>query len=486
MSDARAAAGAFRIGTVFGIPIRIHFSFLLLLIWFGVGSAQVGKGFLDGVVMILLVLVCVVLHELGHAAAGHRFGVRTREIVLYPIGGVARMDRMPAGMAEFWIALAGPAVNFFLGSTALLFLFGSGQFWTFGAQGLEFAESPLLGRFAFINLALFAFNLFIPAFPMDGGRALRAGLSVFLGQTRATRIAARIGQGVAVLMAIVAIVPPLNPFLLLVAFFVFVGAGQEAAYERSRSAVAGLTARNAMITRYETIAPQESLGRAAELLLRASAGLSGRRCLGKGGGPPVSRRPARRARGARRARACRLEVMDREAQTVPVDLPLEAVLRYLQSRPQQAVSRSTGKRHADARRHDHARERGRGDPDLPQPAPRLTPALSRYAGTGSRTSGVSFAGLLTLRLTGYVSISAAGNGLKSSVKKASALRWRARAARSPARGSPACGRERSRRARWGEVVRMAQLSSGSPVAGSFHQDQRPARASGRPSRARNA
>ena len=267
MSDARAAGGAFRIGTVFGIPIRIHFTFLLLLVWWGAGSAQAGRGFLDGVVFILLVFACVVLHELGHAAAGHRFGVQTREIVLYPIGGVARLDRIPAGMAEFWIALAGPAVNFVLGSTVLLFLLLSGEVPTFDGQGMEFAGAPLLGRFVFINFMLFAFNLFIPAFPMDGGRALRAGLSVFLGQTRATRIAARIGQGVAVLMAVLAVIPPVNPVGLLIAFFVFVGAGQEAAYERSRSAMQGLTARNAMITRYETIAPQESLGRAAELLL---------------------------------------------------------------------------------------------------------------------------------------------------------------------------------------------------------------------------
>ena len=338
MSDARAAGGAFRIGTVFGIPIRIHFTFLLLLVWWGAGSAQAGRGFLDGVVFILLVFACVVLHELGHAAAGHRFGVQTREIVLYPIGGVARLDRIPAGMAEFWIALAGPAVNFVLGSTVLLFLLLSGEVPTFDGQGMEFAGAPLLGRFVFINFMLFAFNLFIPAFPMDGGRALRAGLSVFLGQTRATRIAARIGQGVAVLMAVLAVIPPVNPVGLLIAFFVFVGAGQEAAYERSRSAMQGLTARNAMITRYETIAPQESLGRAAELLLSghqqdfpvvdAWGRLAG--LLPRGALLAALAAPGGRERAV-------LEVMDPEPQTVPVDMPLEAVLRHLQSRPLQPI-----------------------------------------------------------------------------------------------------------------------------------------------------
>ena len=338
MSDARAAAGAFRIGTVLGIPIRIHFTFLLLLIWWGAGSAQAGRGFLDGVVFILLVFACVVLHELGHAAVGHKFGVQTREIVLYPIGGVARLDRIPAGMAEFWIALAGPAVNFVLGSALLLFLMVKGEAPTFDGQGMVFTGAPLVGRFVLINFTLFAFNLFIPAFPMDGGRALRAGLSVFLGQARATRIAARIGQGVALVMALIAIVPPFNPVFLLIAFFVFIGAGQEAAYERSRSALAGLTARNAMITRYETIAPQESVGRAAELLLSGHqqdfpvvdawgriAGL-----LPRGALLGALASPGGRERAV-------LEVMDREPQTVSVDMPLEAVLRHLQSRPLQPI-----------------------------------------------------------------------------------------------------------------------------------------------------
>ena len=338
MSDPRAAAGAFRIGTVFGIPIRIHFTFLLLLVWWGAGSANAGRGFLDGVVFILLVFACVVLHELGLAAVGHRCGAQTREIVLYPIGGVARLDRIPAGMAEFWIALAGPAVNFVLAGALFLYLAATGEVPVFDGMGIEFPGAPLIGRFVLINFMLFAFNLFIPAFPMDGGRALRAGLSVFLGQTRATRIAARIGQGVAVLMAILAVIPPVNPVGLLIAFFVFVGAGQEAAYERNRSAMAGLTARNAMITRYETISPQESLGRVAELLLSGHqqdfpvvdawgrvAGL-----LPRGALLGALAAPGGRERAV-------LEVMDREPQKVPVDMPLEAVLRHLQSRPLQAI-----------------------------------------------------------------------------------------------------------------------------------------------------
>ena len=173
---------------------------------------------------------------------------------------------------------------------------------------------------------------------MDGGRILRAILSMYAGQEKATRIAARVGQGFALLFAIYAVMPPMKPVFLLIAFFVFVGAGQEAAYERSRSAMAGLTARNAMITRYETIAPQESLGRAAELLLSGHqqdfpvvdawgrvAGL-----LPRGALLGALAAPGGRERAV-------LEVMDREPQTVAVDTPLEAVLRHLQSRPLQPI-----------------------------------------------------------------------------------------------------------------------------------------------------
>jgi len=338
VSGTRASGGAFRIGTVLGIPIRIHFTFVLILLWAGAGSANVGEGFLVGVVFILMVFGCVVLHELGHAAVGRKFGVETREIVLYPIGGVARLDRIPAGMAEFWIALAGPAVNLFLASALFAYALVQGIPYPFAAGSLFSTEVPIVWQFARVNFFLFAFNLFIPAFPMDGGRALRAGLSVFFGQQKATRIAARVGQGVAIVMAIIAVLPPLNPFLLFIAFFIFVGAGQEAASERNRSAVAGLTARNAMITRYETIAPQETLGRAAELLVATHqqdfpvidawgrvAGLLHRGAL-----------LAALAAPGGRERAI-LEVMDREPQVVPADMPLEAVLRYLQSRPLQPI-----------------------------------------------------------------------------------------------------------------------------------------------------
>lgn len=337
MSPPRVSGGAFRVGTALGIPIRIHFTFFLLLLWFGMGSASTGEGFLTGVVFILLLFGCVVLHELGHAAMARRFGVETREIVLYPIGGVARLDRIPSGKAELLIALAGPAVNLILAGMLIAWLVVRQVQVSFSPEDLLAGSAPVVWQLLTANLTLFFFNL-VPAFPMDGGRILRAILSMYAGQEKATRIAARVGQGFALLFALYAVLPPVKPVFLLIAFFVFVGAGQEAAYERSRSALAGLTARNAMITRYETIAPQESLGRAAELLLSghqqdfpvvdAWGRLAG--LLPRGVLLGALATPGGRERAV-------LEVMDREPQTVSADMPLEAVLRHLQSRPLQPI-----------------------------------------------------------------------------------------------------------------------------------------------------
>ncbi len=326
-----SSSGSLRIGSALGIPIRVHFTFLLLLIWFGTISAQGGESFLGGVVFLFLIFGCVVLHELGHAAMARRFGVETREIVLYPIGGVARLEKIPSGKAELLIALAGPAVNVVLAIALGVYLVASGMRAPLTPEEIV-GRAPVVWKLLWVNMMLVGFNL-VPAFPMDGGRVLRATLSMAIGQERATRIAAGVGQILAVLFAVFALLPPVKPLFLLLAFFVFVGAGQEAAYERSRSAVRGLKARDAMITRFEALAPQDSLGRAADLLVATHqqdfpvldawgrvAGVLHRGALLSG-----------LAAGGRDVAV--LEVMDREAQVVPPELPLEEVLRLLQGRP---------------------------------------------------------------------------------------------------------------------------------------------------------
>jgi Zn-dependent protease/predicted transcriptional regulator len=329
--ERRGSGWSFRIGTLLGVPIRVHVTFLFLLVWFGAVSSQSGRGYLGGVVFLLLLFGCVVLHELGHATMARRYGVKTSEIVLYPIGGIARLDRIPSGKAELLIAIAGPLVNLVLAAliwAGLQFAPVSGP-----ESAEEMVGGPLAWQLLTANLSLFVFNL-IPAFPMDGGRILRAGLSLAIGQQRATTIAARVGQGLAILFALFAVFPgPVKPMLLLIALFVFLGAGQEEAYQRGRAAVRGLVARDAMVTQFATLAPQDSLGHAAELLLATHqhdfpvVDLWGR----VAGLLPRATLIAALAEHGREVAV--LEVMERELVAVRPETSLDDVLGGLQSRP---------------------------------------------------------------------------------------------------------------------------------------------------------
>lgn len=221
---------SYRIARIAGIDVRIHLSFLLLPVIFGLlgwrdgGLAAAG----ESIVFILLLFVCVVLHEFGHALAGRRFGIRTPDITLLPIGGVARMERIPEKPSqELAIALAGPAVNVMIAGLLAAILAASGGI----SMVTPEAWRTLLQNLMTINLALVVFNL-IPAFPMDGGRVLRGILGFALPFTTSSRIAARTGQVMALLFAVGGFF--WNPMLLLIAFFVFNGARQEIEYIRQR------------------------------------------------------------------------------------------------------------------------------------------------------------------------------------------------------------------------------------------------------------
>jgi Zn-dependent protease/CBS domain-containing protein len=328
-----AAAGsrwAFQIGTVLGIPIRIHATFVLILVWFGMAAAASSRNVPREIAFVLALFGCVLLHELGHAAMALRFGVRTREIVLYPIGGVARLESIPGGWSELLIALAGPAVNVVLAAAcalALVTLHVPHPFQT----AMPWENTGLVQKLLWANITLVVFNM-IPAFPMDGGRVLRAVLAIGLGQQRATRIAAFIGQAIAGFFVIGGIVQA-NFFLAFIGVFVFLGASQEVAFQTRRHAVAGHTAHEAMITRFETLAPQDTLGRAAELLLATHqhdfpvldawnrvAGVLPRARLLEG-----------LARSGRDTSV--LEVMLREPAQVAPSTELEGVLGHLQGDP---------------------------------------------------------------------------------------------------------------------------------------------------------
>jgi Zn-dependent protease len=220
---------SWKIGRVAGIDLFIHPTFLLVLLFPGVLSGGAGS-----LLLVLAVFGCVLLHELGHALAAQRFGIRTRDITLYPIGGVARLERMPrAAGAELAIALAGPAVNVAIAGALWLLGFVSGGALLSGA-GLGFLLSELLA----INVILAVFNM-LPAFPMDGGRVLRAVLSGWMGRARATSIAARIGRVMAVLLGTVGFIYTENFMLIPLAIFVFMVSRAEEAQvlaEESRRA----------------------------------------------------------------------------------------------------------------------------------------------------------------------------------------------------------------------------------------------------------
>ena len=220
-----------KIASVFGIELRINLSFLLLLGFFWFRFYQVGglSGAVQGVLYILILFACVTLHEFGHAFAARGFGIKTRDITLYAIGGVARLNRIPdKPWQELIVAVAGPLVNVVI-AAALFFV----THVTTGFEEADLLENPridLLYKVAWANLFLVAFNL-IPAFPMDGGRVLRALLAMVMPYARATEIAARIGQGLAVLFAIFGFI--YNPILIFIAFSIFVGAQQEIAMARA-------------------------------------------------------------------------------------------------------------------------------------------------------------------------------------------------------------------------------------------------------------
>src|SRR6185295_18780868 len=217
----------------------------------------------QSVLFILSAFGCVVLHEFGHALTARRYGVTTRDITLLPIGGVARLDRFPRRPSqEVAIALAGPAVNVVIAALLYGYMRFSPNLYDWSDPHL--LERSFVARLFFFNVVVTVFNL-IPAFPMDGGRVLRALLAMRLEYVRATRIAANVGQGLAFLFGVLGLFG--NPMLILIALFVFIGAGQESAMVQMNSMFDGVPVRSAMITDFRALRADEPIARAIELLL---------------------------------------------------------------------------------------------------------------------------------------------------------------------------------------------------------------------------
>jgi Zn-dependent protease len=249
-----------------GVPVRLHFTFILLLIFLiviGLGSSQSPA---NSTLFVLALIVSVLLHEFGHAFVSSFYGIRTLEIVLFPIGGVARPERPAKPGEEFWIALTGPMVNLVIAGSIFMLLYSQHRMVNFFALEQP-SNDNLADRIALGNLILAGFNL-LPAFPMDGGRMLRAILSRLKSEYEATRIATWSGRMLAISMGLYGFI--YMPMLAFVAFFVYLGAADEGAASRGRSLSQGIPVRAAMVTEYHTLSHGSTFRDAASLLLSTS------------------------------------------------------------------------------------------------------------------------------------------------------------------------------------------------------------------------
>jgi Zn-dependent protease len=255
-----------KIGRYAGIDVFMHFTFVLLVAWVAMVHWREGQRIADavsGVAFILTVFLCVVLHEYGHALMARRFGIRTKDIILLPIGGVARLERMPTNpIQELWVALAGPAVNVVIAIGLFVWLKATATIAPL--ETLTVTAGPFLERILAVNVIMIVFNM-IPAFPMDGGRVLRALLATRQSYGRATQTAASIGQGIAVLFGFFGLF--YNPFMLFIALFVWIGAAQEAGLTQMKAAIGGIPIQQAMISDFKSLDVNDSLNRAVALTL---------------------------------------------------------------------------------------------------------------------------------------------------------------------------------------------------------------------------
>ncbi|SNZ01389.1 site-2 protease family protein [Flagellimonas pacifica] len=254
------------IGSYSGIKVFVHWTFWIIVGWIFMMHFQMGHGWKEamiGALFIIILFGCVVLHEFGHALTAKKYNIPTRDITLYPIGGVASLERMPEKPAqELAVALAGPAVNLVIAGILYIFLYANNQL-------LSISEIDHMGGKNFLfnlmaaNLILAVFNL-IPAFPMDGGRVLRASLAFRMDKLKATNIATRVGQVLAIVFVFLGFFS--NFWLVLIGIFIFWGAGAEAAVENAKSVLVGHRVRDIMINQYSSLPPEEKLENAVGLL----------------------------------------------------------------------------------------------------------------------------------------------------------------------------------------------------------------------------
>lgn len=261
--------GSFKLGNIAGIGIFIHWTFSLLILFIVYANYKAGQNLtqiLWSVLFILCIFLTVLLHELGHALTAKKYNIKTRDITLLPIGGLAQLERLPEKPSEeLLVAFAGPLVN-------IILAFITGLFITLPNTPEEMVVQLSNGvnsnnffiNFYLVNIVLAFFNL-IPAFPMDGGRVLRALLSYKLERHVATKIAARIGQIIAIGFIFLGFFS--NPFLIFIGLFVFMGAQIETEYTESKYILKGYTVRDVLMKQYPTIDNSETLETAVKMML---------------------------------------------------------------------------------------------------------------------------------------------------------------------------------------------------------------------------
>ena len=256
------------IGRIAGTAIRIHLTFLLFLGWIFTASWYAGgqQAAWSALAFMILLFACVLAHEFGHIFTARAFGVATPDVTLLPIGGVARLERIPEKPGEeLLVALAGPAVN--VAIAVALVLFAGARLDAQHLVAVESSRVAMVDRLAAVNLFLALFNM-IPAFPMDGGRVLRALLAIRLGHARATEIAASIGQVLAFGLGFLGLFG--NPLLIFIAIFVYLAASSEAQLAGMRAMSRGVPVNAAMMTQLAHLAPGAHIDEAVDTLLRTS------------------------------------------------------------------------------------------------------------------------------------------------------------------------------------------------------------------------
>ncbi|HEV2491434.1 MAG TPA: site-2 protease family protein [Terriglobia bacterium] len=260
---------SWKIGRLAGINVYMHATFVLLILFILLAYWAEGHNVamaVAGVVFVLAIFGCIVLHELGHALTARRYGIQTRDIILLPIGGVARLERMPDDPhQELLVALAGPAVNVLIAAAifVLLTVFGSPPSLK-DVESVRWVGGSFLNKLMVTNLWLVGFNI-LPAFPMDGGRVLRALLATRMEYTRATHVAAQIGQAMAFIFGLIGLL--YDPFLLFIALFVWMGATEEAAMVTARTSLGGIPVQRVMVKEFRTLSADDALSVAVDHIL---------------------------------------------------------------------------------------------------------------------------------------------------------------------------------------------------------------------------